>query len=115
MSKEEKIDNLLGFESSERMSIPINFWIGTEKQQQAVLRCMLNPKKAISYNPLEDEVLIEYANLLGIPVDENIFDENIFDENIYNYIKYGKKLPKVNTYLEFKEQWENKKDRKNHD
>ena len=103
MSKEEKIDNLLGFESSERMSIPINFWIGTEKQQQAVLRCMLNPKKAISYNPLEDEVLIEYANLLGIPVDENIFDENI-----YNYIK-------VNTYLEFKEQWENKKDRKNHD
>lgn len=110
MSKEEKIDNLLGFESSERMSIPINFWIGTEKQQQAVLRCMLNPKKAISYNPLEDEVLIEYANLLGIPVDENIFDENI-----YNYIKYGKELPKVNTYLEFKEQWENKKDRKNHD
>lgn len=105
MSKEEKIDNLLGFESSERMSIPINFWIGTEKQQQAVLRCMLNPKKAISYNPLEDEVLIEYANLLGIPVDENI----------YNYIKYGKELPKVNTYLEFKEQWENKKDRKNHD
>ena len=105
MSKEEKIDNLLGFESSERMSIPINFWIGTEKQQQAVLRCMLNPKKAISYNPLEDEVLIEYANLLGIPVDENIFDENIFDENIYNYIKYGKELPKVNTYLEFKEQW----------
>ena len=71
---------------------------------------MLNPKKAISYNPLEDEVLIEYANLLGIPVDENIFDENI-----YNYIKYGKELPKVNTYLEFKEQWENKKDRKNHD
>lgn len=110
MSKEEKIDNLLDFESSEKMSIPINFWVGTEKQQQAIFRCKLNPKKAISYNPLEDEVLIEYANLLGIPVKDCIFDENI-----YNYIKYGKELPIVNTYLEFKEQWENKKDRKNHD
>lgn len=110
MSKEEKIDNLLDFESSEKMSIPINFWVGTEKQQQAIFRCKLNPKIAISYNPLEDEVLIEYANLLGIPVEDCIFDENI-----YNYIKYGKELPIVNTYLEFKEQWENKKDRKNHD
>jgi hypothetical protein len=103
MSKEEKIDALLDYESSERLSVPIEYWIGTKAQQYAVARS-IKLRKPICYNPLEDEELKEYAELTGIPIDKCVFDQCIYD-----FIKYGKELPLGSYYSEFKEQWEKRR------